>query len=467
MKRRGRVSLVAAGVLAAIVVAIAIAVATHRGAPSAAPAAASAGPDVPLARAAFATYVTRVRAQGRVGAPSGSEAKLAFPNAGIVAHIDVTVGEPVAAGEALAELDTAGLALDLDQARGDAAAAAASYGGGAVPARALAGAQARLTAARDRLRALQTGTGAAQSDRAAALAAVRQSDAKLATDARALEREETLYAGGVAALKDVEAARAQLAFDRADADANRAKAASAGANVGAALTQARADVAQAQSDVRAAQAQSGVAGAQAASARARFAAAQRTLAVATLRATADGVVTAILKHPGEAVDPTQPAVVVGPPTNSTVTLAVSGDDARSVRPGDAVHIAVTDRGRSGIGYVRGVVPSVDPATQSSTVVVGGIPAGAVSGDAVEATIDVGRRRGIVIPTSAIVEDPQSGKSIVFVRERAADGSEKFVSREIRVAAGDDDATLVASGLRDGDRIAAQGAFDLLAPAGGG
>jgi multidrug efflux pump subunit AcrA (membrane-fusion protein) len=450
-----------------VLLAVSVFFALHRSAPSAAaPTAAGSTSNVPLARAEFGPYLARVHAQGRVGAPSGGEAKLAFANAGIVSRIDVHVGETVTAGEVLAELDTSGLAIDAAQARSDAAAAAASYGGGAVPARVLSSARARLRAANDKLRALESGTGAAQSERQAALAAVRQSEAKLSNDQRALDRQTTLYAGGVAALKDVEAAREQLVFDRADADANRAKAASAGSNVGASLTQARADVAQAESDVRTAQAQVTVIGAQASSAQARYEAAQRLLAIATLHATADGVVTTILKHPGEAVDPTQPAVVVGPPSSNDVTLSVSGDDARKIRPGDPVTILVTNRDRSGAGHVRSVVPSVDPSTQTSTVVVAGIPRGAVPGDAVEATIDVARQRGIVIPTSAIVEDPQSGKSIVFVRERVPGGTEKFVSREITVASGDGERSLVASGLRNGERIAAQGAFDLLAPGGG-
>jgi HlyD family secretion protein len=464
MTRRTSVALGA--FVASVILVAGVRVATRHGAPSTAPADTSSAPGVPLARAAFGPYEMRIRAQGRVGAPSGSEAKLAFANSGIVARIDVHVGQAVIAGQSLAALDTSGLAIDLAQARSDAAAAAASYGGGTVPLQALSGAQARLAATRYRLRALENGTGSAQSDREAALAAVRQSAAKLVADGRALDREAQLYTGGVAALKDVEAARAQLVFDQADAAANRARAASAGANIGAALTQAKADVAQAASDVRAAQAQVAVAGAQASSAQARYAAAQRQLAISTLRASADGVVTAILKHPGEAVDPTQAAIVVGPPSSSDVTLAVSGDDALAVRAGDRVELRLTNRGVMGTAHVRSVVPSVDPATQTSTVVVAGVPPGARSGDAVEAMIAVGERRGIVIPTSAIVEDPQSGKSIVFVREKQHDGSEKFVSREITVAAGDDTKTLVETGLRNGDGVAAQGAFDLLAPGGG-
>lgn len=463
-----RIGLAVLAFVSVVAIVIGSIVAGHRSAPSVADSPSpNSAPDVPLARAAYGIYQSRVHAQGRVGAPSGGEAKLAFANAGIVARVYVHAGETVVAGEALAELDASGLRIDLAQARSDAAAAAAGFGSGAVPSQALLSTQARLVAARDRLNALGAGVGGVQSDRAAALAAVRQSDAKLATDQRALDRQATLFAGGVAAQKDVEAARAQLVFDRADADANRAKAASAGSSIVSATTQARADVAQAQSDVRAAQAQVTVAGAQAAAARARADAARRNLAIATLRAPADGVVTAILKHPGEAVDPTQPALVVGPPSTSIVTLIVGSDDARSVRVGNAVSLRVASRGRSGTGLVRSIVPSVDPATQTTTVVVAGTPVDSVAGDAVDATIAVGTRRGIVIPTSAIVEDPQSGKSIVFVRERQKDGSEKFASREIAIAAGDDSRSLVRSGLRSGERFAAQGAFDLLAPGGGG
>lgn len=394
-------------------------------------------PNVPLATAADTNYTSRIRAQGRVGTPAGGEAKLAFYGTGIVSSIDVHVGETVGAGQALASLDTRGLSLDLAQAQADASSAG----------------QAKLLAAQARLAALTSGQGSAQSDQEAAAAAVRQSEAKLAADRNALDRAQALFAGGVSARKDVEAAQQQLALDRADAVANRARAATARTGIGSALTQARADVAQAENDVQ--------------SARIRLAQAQRNIANATLRAPQSGVVISVLKHPGEAVDPSQPALVVAPPETNSITLAVGSDDARRVHVGDTVSLSVTGRALRGNGTVRNVVASVDPTTQSSTVVVSGVPNGATPGDAVLATIDVGTRRGIVIPTSAIVEDPQSGKSIVFVREKAKDGGEKFVSREITIAAGDDTKSLVAGGLRAGERVAESGAFDLLAPAGGG
>ncbi len=425
----------------------------------------SSAPSLPLAVARFGTLVTHVRAQGRVGAPAGGDAKLSFAGSGIIAQVDVHVGEHVTAGQALAELETGGLALDATQARQDAAAAAASYGGGTVPAQALAGAEQRLAAARSRLAALQHGTGSAQSDFTGAQATLRQMNAKVAADQRTLDREQTLFAGGVAAQKDVEAARQQLALDRADADAARAKSSSASSGVGGAIAQARADVAQAASDVRTAQAQTTVSGAQAGSAQARAQAAQRNLANAVLRAAGDGVVVAILKRPGEAVDPTQPAIVVGPPSSNDVTVSVTGDAARTIRPGAPAAVTISGRGLRSQATVRSVVPSVDPTTQTSTVVLSGAPNGAASGDAVDVTIDAGGQRGLLIPTDAIVEDPQTGHAVVFVRQRAANGTESFVSREIVVGNADGATTLVTSGLHTGERIAAHGAFDLLAPSG--
>jgi multidrug efflux pump subunit AcrA (membrane-fusion protein) len=449
-------------VIAMIAVVLLVTAVRKRDAVAAAPV--PAAPAVPVALARFGTLVTHVHAQGRIGAPAGGDAKLSFPGSGILARVDVHVGQPVVTGEALAELDTSGLAIDAAQAQQDAAAAAASYGGGTVPARALASAQQKLAVARNRLAAFEHGRGAAQSDATGAQDAVRQADAKVAADQRTLEREQALFSGGVAAQKDVEAARQQLALDQADADAAHAKARSVSNGVGGALAQARADVAQAESDVRAAQAQTTVTGAQAGSAQLRAAAAQRNLANAVLRATSAGVVVAILKRPGEAVDPTQPAIVVGPPQSNEVSVAVTGDAARDIRAGAPASVVVANRGLRSQATVRAVVPSVDPTTQTSTVLLSGAPSGAASGDAVDVTIDAGAQRGVLIPTEAIVEDPQTGHAIVFVRGKTPSGG-GFISREIVVGSADGDTTLVVSGLKAGERIASKGAFDLLAPSG--
>lgn len=354
-----------------------------------------AKPAVALATATFGSYVEQVSAVGRAGAPAGSETKLSFAQPGILRTIFVHIGEPVSAGEALAQLDTAGLALAATQAQADAQAAAAN----------------------------------------AQQSAVDRTSTRIAVDSAAVRREESLYAAGVAPLKDVQAARAQLAQDRADAAT--------------------------------AVAQRSGASAQAQSAQARAALAQRDLANGTLRAPSDGVVTGILKRPGEAVDTTTPVIAIGPGNSHDVTLQVASSDALRVHNGDAVTMTIPGTQLRSAGTVVGVSPALDPATQAATVVVRGIPVSAPAGSAVQASIDVAHDRGIVIPQSAIVQDPQSGDTLVFVQTRDKNGSARFEQRTVRVNHENGAQALIASGLRPGEKIAAQGAFALLAPAGGG
>lgn len=355
----------------------------------------SASPAVQLTSAKFGTFVKRVQAVGRVGAPAGSESKLSFPESGILESVYVRIGEHVSAGEALAGLDASGLSLAAAQAQADARAAGANVQ------------QARI----DRV------------------------STKLAVDRAAVRREQSLYAAGVAALKDVQAAQAQLASDQADA-------------------------ANAQTQVAGAQAQ-------AQSAQARAALAQRDLTNGTLRAPSDGVVSAIYKRPGEAVDSTIPVVALSPGSSSEITLDVSSAQAAQIHRGDSVAFTVPGTGLQSTGRIDGVSSALDPATQTATVTASGFPSGAPAGSAVQATIDVARDRGVVVPQSAVVQDPQTGNTLVFVARPDKNGTMKFAERTVTVGAQDGSEALISSGLRAGERIAAEGGFALLAPAGGG
>lgn len=265
---------------------------------------------------------------------------------------------------------------------------------------------------------------------AAQQAAVDRTSTKIAVDEAGLRRAESLYAAGVAPLKDVQSARAQLASDRAEA-------AGAAAQVHGTSAQLQ-------------------------SAQARAALAQRDLANGTLRSPIDGVVTAIYKRTGEAVDQTTPVVAIGPGSSTDVTLDVTSADAARLRSGDWVDLAIPGTGLHSRGRVAGVSPALDPATEAATVVVRGIPSGAPAGSAVQATIAVARHRGIVIPQTAIVEDPQNGRTVVFVEGRGENGAAAFSQRDVVVVHQDGTRALV-SGLRPGETIAAQGGFALLAP----
>jgi multidrug efflux pump subunit AcrA (membrane-fusion protein) len=411
-----------------------------------------ARPNVPLVTAQAGVFVERVDVQGRVGAPAGSGAKLAFAQAGIIQSVDVSVGEAVRAGQPLAELDRAALGATVRGAQADAQAAGTAGGSAAA---------ARLAVASDKLATLESGGPAALNSRIAAQSGARQAELKVDADRAAVAREDQLFAAGVVAGKDADAARSQLAGDEADQRAAEAKVAVAGTDFQTALKQAQADVAGARSDLQTARGQ-------AASAQARLQSAQIAYANGVLTAPAAGVVLTILKHPGEAVDPTVPALEIGPAFGNSVTLSAPAETAQRITTGDPATLQVTSaHAGTTQGTVTAVVPAVDPATQSATIVVSGAPADAVSGDAVSATIVVSHVRGVIVPTTAIVQDPQTGKTVVFVQDpHPKAGDPGFRLRPVIVRAGDATTSVLAAGLRPGERIAAQGGYMLLAPAGG-
>ncbi len=394
------ISVVALAILAAVLWA-------RHAPPAAAP---SVHPAIATATARLGVIEETLEEYGRVGPPAGAQSNVAFAVPGIIHSIDVRVGQQVSAGQVLATLDAAPYEYAARDAQAQAAAAQAAYAAGTVPAAQVQGARARVAAAQQRI----------------------------VVDRAALRREQTLEAAGIAAAKDVEAAQAQLASDQA------------------ALTSAEADL-------RAAQTQPVVLAADAASAQAKAAAAAAVLRRTSLTAPVSGVVEAIFKHVGESADTTTPVLAIGPVGQNEATLDVPGSDARRIAPGDAAIVTVDAGGASASGRVVGVVPSVDPATQNSTVVVSGVPPGSVAGSAVHAVIEIGMARGIVIPSTAIVQDPQSGDSLVFVREDNPNGSSRYEQRVVQVAYDNGKQALIARGLRAGETVAAQGGFALLAP----
>jgi multidrug efflux pump subunit AcrA (membrane-fusion protein) len=64
-----------------------------------------------------------------------------------------------------------------------------------------------------------------------------------------------------------------------------------------------------------------------------------------------------------------------------------------------------------------------------------------------------------------VQDPQSGATLVFVQTRDKNGKMAFAERTVTIADQNGVQVLIGSGLHRGERIAAQGGFALLAPAG--
>jgi len=384
-------------------------------------------PAVQVATATQGTLLVRVNAHGRVGPPPGSSAALAFTVSGRVQRIDVHVGDHVEANQPLVQLESEPFALAVAQARGDVEAASGS---------------------------LQSVTSSVAVRAADTAMQVRQADLKVQADLRAVQRAKTLYAAGIAAARDVQAAENQLALDEADARAAhvREQALRVGFGSDGGGGQACADVLAAHGAAQRAQA--------------ALAQAERNLDNATLRAPGAGIIVAILKHPGESVDPTTPVITLGDELVHTATLSVPVEQARRIRVGNSAQLHIARSPEVYPGKVVARVTAPDPATQQATVVVSGFPSSASPGDAVDASIVVASIYGILIPTSAVVQDPQTGNTLVFVATTSKDGQQAFEPRKVRIGAGDQTTTQVTSGLRPGEKVASEGAFELLAPAAG-
>jgi multidrug resistance efflux pump len=352
----------------------------------------SAQPQIPVAIAHAGSVEETLSLSGRVGPPAGTQLKLSFALPGTVQNVNVRLGQRVERGTPLAQLDATSYTLAAQQATADAQAAAA----------------------------------------ATASARVDRFSVKLRAGEAELQRQRQLLNAGIVAVRDVQAAQATLAGDRADA------------------LSAREQLAQAQAQSR--------------SANARAASAGYDVARTVLRAPASGTVAGIFVQPGQLVDPTTPVLALAASQGGLATLDVPVGELPRVAPGNPVRLRSGGRGWE--GSVEGIAPAVDPATGLAVLSVSGVPPGVATGTPIDATVVVGRARGLVIPRSAVIEDPQSGAQLVFVQSRDEHGALRFAARRVTIDVQSADLVRVRSGLRAGERVASQGAIDLLAPPGG-
>jgi RND family efflux transporter MFP subunit len=349
----------------------------------------AARPQVPVAAVRVETLENVLHVIGRVGPVAGTQKRLAFAVPGTVRSIDVRLGERVEAGETLAHLDPTPYAYAAQAAHADAAAAS----GGA------------------------------------ALASVDRVSVKLRVDEADLRRQERLFSAGIVAQRDVAAAEATVAADRAEAQS--------------------------------AQDQRVSARAQSASAQARAGSSDYDLERTTLRAESAGVVAAIFVQPGEYVDAASSVLAMASTDAHSATLDIAVADIARLAPGDRVRARSGDS--SWEGRVAGIAASVDPSTGLALASVGGVPEGVRAGTPVDADVVVGHSRGPVVPLAAVIEDPETGRELVFVQTRGAGGASVFAPREVRLGTQSGGLTIVVDGLRAGERVAAQGAIELLAP----
>ncbi len=300
------------------------------------------------------TMLVSVSASGSI--EPDTRVDLSFEAPGEVLEAPLKVGDPVAAGDVLARLDTGQLALQVQQTEAALAMAEAQLlqlREGARPGE-IAASEANLRAVESQLNASaanrdQVATGPTEAQIAAAQAQVaamelQQRLALLAYDRTVAEtedkerREQANYDLWTAD-HALAAAQTQLDDLLAGADANALAAAQA--NVAAA--EAQRDATQAQLDLvlaGAAQEQLADVEAQVAQARVSLALAQLSLDKATLYAPFDGIVAVVNVTPGEMTSSAMPAITLLDTSRFRMTLGVDEIDVGQLAVGQAAQVTL-------------------------------------------------------------------------------------------------------------------------------
>lgn len=369
---------------------------------------------VQIGVARFTAVPTTISAFGTVSGGANSQVSLAFPEAGRISRIYVSVGSHVEAGQVLAQLDTRPFAADAAQA-----------------AAALQVAQANYT---------KTAAGARPQQVAQTNAQISAAQTQLSLARAQLSRQEQLLKLGIASKVDVDSARNGVS--------------TAQSSLQVLQQQQSAQVNPYQPDVSASRA--GVAQAQAA-----LAAAQQRVAFASLIASVTGTVVGRLHNEGESVDPTTPVIQIANGESQVFTAQFSPEDAQKVHRGDLATITAQGTNDSVTGHVIAI--NVSQTTDARTVAVlirldhqsPALGPGAYG----NASIRVGSHRGLVVPTVSIVSDPTTGSSQVFRKD-----GDRFTPVPVTVHQRFGSLTWVDSpNLHNGDRVATQGAYELIAP----
>jgi multidrug efflux pump subunit AcrA (membrane-fusion protein) len=439
--------------LALLVVLLATAVGTgyltHRSQPASSTSAPPAPSQIVISTVRNGVFVRRRSLTGHAGSPQGNISHLTFAQAGLLSRIEVEPGDQVTRGQRLAELDRRQLTANLEQAQ--AGILAASAPGSALAREQLAG---------EKLRILRGNSLGPQSDRLIAKSHFRQAILKTTADVATLSRDQTLYRAGIVAQKELDAAESQVSADRGEEEAARAAFVAARENQVTNAISARSDVSIARGDRRTAEAQRSAAQAQ-------FHAAEAAYQQGVLRASIDGTVVAVNKHVGESVDAAASVIDIAAPSVREATLIVPSDLLSAVHLGDAVTLHDAQSMKCD-GRISRILTVFEASTQSASAIVSMVHcASLLSGEAVTAIVTLASEQGIIIPSTAVVTDPESGHTVVFVhRAHPHAGESSFEQREVKIVDDDTHLALIGSGLHADEQIARIGAYTLLAPNGG-
>jgi cobalt-zinc-cadmium efflux system membrane fusion protein len=178
-----------------------------------------------------------------------------------------------------------------------------------------------------------------------------------------------------------------------------------------------------------------------------------------MRSPIAGTIVQKMVNPGQVIQAgSTAAFVISNVSTVWVQAHVYEKDLRSVRVGDIAEVrssAFSDVFRGEVGYVGNML---DPATRTTPVrIVTRNPGGFLKKDQfVDVTIrDKSSRQAIVVPTSAVLYDPDN---LPFVYVRVEPG--KFAQRQVTLGQQQEDVTEVTQGVKEGDGVVTQGSLFL-------
>ncbi len=197
-----------------------------------------------------------------------------------------------------------------------------------------------------------------------------------------------------------------------------------------------------------------------AQATAAAASARRLRALATLRSPIDGVVTRLSATLGSSVDGTGSLVDVADPRFVDIVLAVSAGEAAELTNGAAVTLTAgsAEGGDSlGTGVVSSIAAAIDSATRTVAVRIAAPKTTRALriGESVNGRIALDQRSdALLVPAAAVVPDGDEYR--VFVVDSASIAR----ARTVEVGARRDGRIEITSGLRAGERIVTDGAYQV-------
>lgn len=152
------------------------------------------------------------------------------------------------------------------------------------------------------------------------------------------------------------------------------------------------------------------------------------------------------------------------PNRTVVEVQVSADQAMLVHSGATSRISVDGAVNGILGTVVAVSPALGAQTGTATVRIRPNSSSLTPGAAAKAAIAVANvANTFVVPDSAVVKDPETGAAVVYI----AKGDGRYVRVPVQIRLQSSSRVSIASaGLRAGQRIVTQGAYELLPFAGG-